>query len=304
MKITIIGGGHLGFALAKVLAKKQPVTVWECSPTRQKEILKKIGLNKNITVETDLKKAAQKSNVIIFAVCSNVLEKIFYKVLKYSTGRVVFMIGSKGIHPSGQTFYEIFTRVTKRPILILSGPSYAGELSRGLPTAVVLAGKNKKALKQTEKIFAGTALRIFPSSDPIGVSLAGCLKNVAALGTGVLDHLHLGENVKAWYLVGVMQEIKKIVRVLDGKGETLEFLAGWGDLILTALGGKSRNYQFALGKLKKKEKVTLEGYENLKAVYGLIKEEEIRAPLLESLYEIFYKKAKPENLVEALRGER
>ncbi|MDR1816894.1 MAG: NAD(P)-dependent glycerol-3-phosphate dehydrogenase [Puniceicoccales bacterium] len=192
---------------------------------------------------------------------------------------------------------------------VLSGPSNAGEVVRGLPTALVFAGGGDPALSQpVQAALSGGALRIYHSPDVAGVELGGVLKNVYAIGAGICDGLELGENAKAAYLTRAVQEMLRVGGAAGGQTETFLGLSGVGDLIATAHGGWSRNRAFGeavargenIQRYLAASSAVVEGYRATANFLALARRCGISAPILEELNSVLFRAKDPRAGVAAL----
>ena len=193
----------------------------------------------------------------------------------------------------------------KLPLLTLSGPSFAKELMAGKPTALVLAGKNRRIVDSLSKVLSTPQLRIYKSFDPYGVEICGALKNVYAIAAGISDGLKLGDNARSALTTRALAEMTRIGTALGGKTFTFFGLAGVGDLFLTCSSPQSRNYQLGMGLAQKQELSvlleklgTVEGAWTANVAQRLCRRRGLRAPLINLVADILNQKI---NVSEALR---
>ncbi|MGA2052781.1 MAG: NAD(P)H-dependent glycerol-3-phosphate dehydrogenase [Opitutales bacterium] len=196
-----------------------------------------------------------------------------------------------------------------RPTGVLSGPSYAGEVAAGKPTAVVLAtGADEEHARRVQEALSGPALRVYRSRDVTGVELAGALKNVYAIGAGVCDGLKLGDNAKAAFLTRALHEMTRLGTRLGGQAATFYGLSGFGDLVVTCEGKWSRNRTFgeelARGhsavELLKDRRTVVEGHAAAAAFAALCAKEKIDAPILAEVHAVLYAGKDPRKAIPAL----
>lgn len=192
---------------------------------------------------------------------------------------------------------------------VLSGPTYAGEVAAGQPTAVVLGlPSDLEVAKSYQEAFSNTNLRCYLSPDVRGTELGGTLKNIYAIGAGMCDGLQLGDNAKAAYLTRSLNELLKLGTALGGQPETFYGLSGFGDLIATCSGQWSRNRSFGqqVGRGKKPEsiieqqKTVVEGYRASECLKRYCNQESIDAPILDKIYAVLYEGLKPDEAIQAL----
>lgn len=309
-KILVIGAGSWGTALANTLAyNNKNVFLWtekqkisdQINKTKiNKKYFKNILLHKNIT--SIFGKIDPKLYSFIFYVLP---AKAFDKFLKnYLINNQVnnFIICSKGLGEKGEFVSDLAKENLKiKNLFILSGPSFADEVILNKPTALSLAGK-----KQHETIgilFHSSNLRLYYSNHIKTLEFLGILKNIYALGAGIIDALNLGENAKASYLTRCLYEIKSTLKIKKLDQEQLFSLGGVGDLFLTSNSFKSRNYNFGYrlikNKLKNPEKITIEG---LNSIHVINKNKDIdfnQLPILKTIFNII-KGKNPQTEIEKL----
>ncbi|MGB0744672.1 MAG: NAD(P)H-dependent glycerol-3-phosphate dehydrogenase, partial [Opitutales bacterium] len=196
---------------------------------------------------------------------------------------------------------------------VLSGPTFAGEVAAGKPTAVSLA--LPKALKNAQyyqEAFSNASMRCYLSSDVRGSELGGTLKNIYAIGAGMCDGLELGDNAKAAYLTRSLNELLRVGTAMGGNSETFHGLSGFGDLIATCSGEWSRNRTFGQhvgqGKTAEsiigKQKTVVEGYRATKCVKQYCEQEKIDAPILSTIHAVLYQGLLPQEGIHALMNRR
>ena len=309
-KILVIGAGSWGTALANTLAyNNKNVFIWtekqkisdQINKTKiNKKYFRKILLHKNIT--SIFGKIDPKLYSFIFYVLP---AKAFDKFLKnYLINNQVnnFIICSKGLGEKGEFVSDLAKENLKiKNLFILSGPSFADEVILNKPTALSLAGK-----KQHETVgilFQSSNLRLYYSNHIKTLEFLGILKNIYALGAGIIDALNLGENAKASYLTRCLYEIKSTLKIKKLDQEQLFSLGGVGDLFLTSNSSKSRNYNFGYklikNKLKNPEKITIEG---LNSIHVINKNKDIdfnQLPILKTIFNII-KGKNPQTEIEKL----
>lgn len=309
-KILVIGAGSWGTALANTLAyNNKNVFLWtekqkisdQINKTKiNKKYFKKILLHKNIT--SIFGKIDPKLYSFIFYVLP---AKAFDKFLKnYLINNQVinFIICSKGLGEKGEfVSYLAKENLRIKNLFILSGPSFADEVILNKPTALSLAGKNQH--ETVGILFQSSNLRLYYSNHIKTLEFLGILKNIYALGAGIIDALNLGENAKASYLTRCLYEIKSTLKIKKLDQEQLFSLGGVGDLFLTSNSSKSRNYNFGYrlikNKLKNPEKITIEG---LNSIHVINKNKDIdfnQLPILKTIFNII-KGKNPQTEIEKL----
>jgi len=257
--LAIIGGGSWGTALASILSPRFPtVRLWvyeadlaeRIRKTRVNDIfLPDIDLPANIQVEHSLEAALLDADVVVSAVPSHVVRPVFTAMCPSLTPGVRIISATKGLE---STTMLRMTEVVRSvigpafPIAALSGPTFAREVAKGSPTAVVLASDDPNLVAEAQAAFSGPTFRVYGSRDPVGVEIGGALKNVIAIGAGISDGLGLGHNAIAALITRGLAEITRLAVALGARAETLSGLAGLGDLVLTCTGDLSRNRQVGL----------------------------------------------------------
>ncbi len=315
MKVTVIGGGSWGTALGKILSGKgiktyllvRRETVY-LAINREKEnpfYLPGIKLPENLRATLDPEEAFKNSKVVIWAIPSYALIKTFNELSRYFQGIKYHISGIKGIdlEEKKAPFWLLKERLTKEvQIFVLGGPSFAREVARELPTAVVLAGEREEETKKMQELLATSYFRVYRSDDPVGVELAGAFKNIIAIASGISDGLNLGLNARAALITRGLIEIIRLGTKMGGNIHTFYGLAGMGDLVLTCTGNLSRNYQvgYRLGRGEKLEDIlsdlrqVAEGVKTAKVVKSLAKDFNLEMPICEEVYKVLYEKEKPE----------
>ena len=309
-KIGVLGAGSWGTVLADIAANNgYEVLIWSRNPNTVNEINtnhtnKKYSgskkLHKNIKATSNQKDILILSHVIV-CIPSASVRSFFKKNKKHIMSETSFLIASKGLEK--KTFFSM-SEILKEElemesnISVLSGPNLASEIIEGMAAACVIAAKNKKTGKEFSNILDRQNFKVFLNNDVKGVELAGALKNIYAIVSGLSDGLGNKKNTKAMILTRSLVEMSHLFESLKLKKLTLLGLAGVGDLFATASSEKSRNYSFGylLGKGKSREEAkkiinqVIEGEKTLKIVYEKVSALELDMPIVEKLYNIVFKK--------------
>jgi glycerol-3-phosphate dehydrogenase (NAD(P)+) len=258
MTLAIIGAGSWGTALSIVLAPKfERIRLWVHEPdlaarmdaTRENDVyLKGFQLPANIDIATDLASVVDHASVVMGVMPSRHARGLYTRMLPHITTSMTFVSATKGIENGtllrmSQVIEEV-TGASK--IAILSGPTFAREVARGEPAAVVVSSADERVAREVQAAFSGPALRLYTNQDPIGVEIGAALKNVIAIGAGVCQGLGLGNNSLAALITRGLAEIGRLAVAMGGEPKTLAGLAGLGDLVLTCGGELSRNRQVGL----------------------------------------------------------
>lgn len=313
-KIVVLGDGAWGTALALVLERAgHKVSIWSKFPEYAREMrearengkfLPGVPLPASVGIVSG---APPKADFYIAAVPTQFIRPTFTELTPTLPRKAVIVCVAKGLEQStGKRPTEILREVLGAVrVVVLSGPSHAPEVARGMPASVVVAGETRAA-KAAQALFAGSSLRAYTSPDALGVELGGALKNVIALAAGISDGLGAGCNAKAALLTRGIVEMARLGVALGAKEKTFFGLSGIGDLITTTTFPTGRNLSVgrALGEGRKLEEIlggmnsVAEGVWSTKAVLGVAKKHGIPMPITEQVHAILFE-GKPAR--EALR---
>ncbi len=306
-KIFIMGAGGFGIALAVMSQKNgHDVTVWTpfdaevetlCRDREHKKLLPQIKIADEIVITTSLEDA-KTADLVIIATPSGVVRKTAHTLGEYLPAATPVACVSKGIEAvTYKTLSDVLDdELPKNPNVIISGPSHAEEVARGVPTTVVAASRTRAVAEFVQDTLMNERFRIYANDDVLGVELGGALKNVIALAAGVLEGLGAGDNTKAALMTRGITEIARLGVVLGAKSETFGGLSGIGDLIVTCSSMHSRNRRFgmligqgkaaldALGEIG----MTVEGYPCTKVAYELSVRHKIYMPIVTETYHVLY----------------
>lgn len=317
-KISIIGAGSWGTTLAVYLAKKG-VEVKLHSVFKQHNLdmakagknqlfLKNVAFPAKLTIELCLQEAL-KQDVVLIAIPVKFIPKIIKKIkaCKLDLKGKIFVSVSKGIEKSSlKRVSEIIQEQLKAvKVVVLSGPTIAKEVAKGLPSTAVAASKNKKAAKKIQELFNSTSFRVYLHADIVGIELAGALKNIIALGCGISDGLKFGCNTKSALVTRGLVEMVRLGKKMGANPETFWGIGGLGDLATTCFSPHSRNRMVGelIGQGQKLKKITAgmdmvaEGVETVKSAYNLSKKLKITMPITEQVYLVLYRKKSPSKAV-------
>jgi len=322
MKIGYLGAGAWGFCLARLLAsKKNQVVCWTSNSTLAKKLnegeehphLPGHPKLPNMHFTTDLAEALDGSEMIVEGITTAGFRPVFTNVKNILVPSCPIVITSKGIEQNtGLTIPEvcidIFGENIKKHLAILSGPSYAQEVVKELPTAVSGAAFDPKTMAIVCDAFTTQAFRVYPNSDVKGVAFGGALKNTIAIACGISEGLGLGYSSKAALMTRGLHEIRKLALANGCKSETLSGLSGMGDMCLTCGSLISRNSRFgylvAQGmtpeEAKKKIEMVVEGAYTCVSALQISKPLQIEMPITEMVYKIIYEGLPPAKAVKGL----
>lgn len=316
--IAIIGSGSWGVALAIHMAKLgHNIKIWSflkeeadlINNERKCKFLPEITIPNNIECTQSFEECIKDSEYIFHVTPSKVVRNTVKQYKEFVTNQPVIMC-SKGFETESLgTLDEIIEEeLPTIPVAVFSGPSHAEEVSKGIPTAMVLASKNNKLLDELHSILKNENMRIYLSNDVKGVELGGSLKNIIAFCAGTLISLNLGDNSFAALLTRGLTEISRLGEALGGKSETFYGLSGLGDLIVTCSSQFSRNRKAGmligqgktLEETKKEVGMTIESIDNIEVAYKLGKMYEIDMPIVNTVYDVLYNGLQPKEAVVQL----
>ncbi len=305
--ITVVGAGSWGTTLASILATKGfDMALWvyekdladEIASTRINSVyLPGVTLPDNIKITNSFQDALRKTRYIVNAIPTQFTRSVFGQALPYIEDEAIIVSVSKGIERGSlMTVSSILKEIAHHPVAVLSGPSFAKEVIKKLPTAVTLAAEDKNAGLLLQEIFNVNNFRVYTHDDLIGVELGGALKNVMALAAGIADSLGLGNNARASLITRGLVEMTRLGVAMGAKERTFSGLSGIGDLVLTCTSPLSRNYTVGtkLGQgLKIKDilgemKSVAEGVPTAESAYQLSKKYGIDMPIVEQIYKVLY----------------
>ena len=305
--IAVIGAGSWGTTLAHLLSSKGfEIALWVYEKDLSEEIrqtrinsvyLPDIELPENIHVTGSLEEALKKARYIVNAVPAQHTRSIFKEVLPHIIDEAIIISVAKGIERGTlQTVSSILKELSAHPVAVLSGPSFAKEVIKKLPTAVTLATENIHTGVLLQEIFNVNHFRVYTHDDLLGVELGGSLKNVMAIASGIADSLGLGNNARASLITRGLIEMTRLGIAMGAKERTFSGLSGIGDLVLTCSSPLSRNYTVGvkLGQgMKLKDILTqmrsvAEGVPTAESAYELSKKYHIEMPIIEQVYKVLY----------------
>ncbi len=324
MKIGIIGTGVFSVSIANMLAQntENKIIMWsenknlitEYKKTNKLEaIFKDKVFPNNITLTNSYDIALKEVEVIFLMPSIHYLESVCTSIKDKVAPNVPIYIGTKGIVSyDGKTkfAYQIAKKILKNPLSILSGPTFAEDVLSLDPIAFNICCKGKKNKAILKKVFDATNTKIVFSSDYLGVSICGTVKNIYAIGAGILGGLGYKESTEAYYLTAVFKELETILYRSDSSLTTLHSLAGFGDLVATCSSSKSRNYTFGYmyGKKKSKKEITefkenntIEGLSSLESIMTLFQKMHIKTPLIAEISKIINEEEKPDALLNTIK---
>jgi glycerol-3-phosphate dehydrogenase (NAD(P)+) len=320
-QVAVIGAGSWGTALAHHLGRQgHKVRVWVYEPellkilqTEQENtvFLPGVKLPSNLEFVGQVQDAAKGAKVIVMAVPSHVFRQVLTLLASTDLSASTIVCASKGIENDTLLTMEGVVREVlgpECPYAILSGPSFAAEVAQAQPTVVTAASRQKQVAKSIQQLFSSPTFRVYTTYDVTGVELGGALKNVMALGAGILGGLGLGANPRAALITRGLAEISRLGSRLGANPMTLAGLSGLGDLVLTCTSTQSRNYQVGvqLGSGKKLPEIltsmqmVAEGVKTAAATHFLAQKLGVEMPIVEQVYRTLYENQSPRVAVKTL----
>lgn len=318
-KVGVIGAGSWGTALAILLNEnKNDVVLWshresEAEKIRKTRITSKlpeIRLPEEIRVTSDLEEAVADREVLILVVPSSCVRETAQKMSGFVKAGTVIVSASKGIEERTlMTMTDIIEDcIPEANAAVLSGPSHAEEVARGLPTACVIGAHDEETARRLQRLFMSACFRVYISPDMSGIELGGALKNVIALAAGIADGMGYGDNAKAALITRGMVEIGRLGMAMGGKPQTFSGLTGIGDLIVTCASMHSRNRRagILLGKgysmeaAMKEVNMVVEGVYSAKSAAKLSEKYGVELPIIEQVNKVLFEGKDPRTAVSQL----
>lgn len=321
--LAIIGAGSWGTALAIVLAPKFPrIRLWvyeadlaaRIEHSRVNDVyLPGFEISRNVKPVNGLEEALEGAELVLSVVPSHLVRGLYRQMLPYIQESMVFVSATKGLENgtllrmSSVIEETVADRFAPR-LAVISGPSFAREVARSEPTALVVASRDAATAEAVQAALSGPSFRLYTSPDPIGVELGGSVKNVVAIGAGVLHGMGLGHNAMAALITRGLAEITRLTVAMGGRAQTMAGLAGLGDLVLTCTGDLSRNRSVgvalaegrSLDEIIGSMKMVAEGVKTTNAVVDLAKQRSVEMPIAARMYEMLHFSVPPRVAIQQL----
>jgi glycerol-3-phosphate dehydrogenase (NAD(P)+) len=317
--IAVVGAGSWGTTLAYLLSHKGPeISLWvferdlaeEMERTRINNIfLPDVLLPKNIIISHQIDKVLEKARYVLNAVPAQFTRSVFRDALPCISNEAIIISVAKGIEKGTlKTISSVLKELSGQRVAVLSGPSFAKEVVKNLPTAVTLATEDRDAGLRLQEMFTINNFRVYTHDDVLGVEIGGALKNVMAIASGISDGLGLGLNARASLITRGLAEMTRLGVTMGAKERTFSGLSGMGDLVLTCTGFLSRNYTLGiklgqgmmLGDILEQTASVIEGVATAESAYELSKKYGIEMPIVEQVYKIIYERKEPARAVNDL----
>ena len=318
--IGVIGAGSWGTALALLLHNNgHEVTLWsileeevELLSTKREnpDKLPGVKLPEDMHITSDLAEAVGEKQALVLAVPSPFIRSTAHNMKSLVADGQIIVNVAKGIEETTlMTLSQVIEEeIPQADVAVMSGPSHAEEVGRGIPTTIVVGAGSRKTAEYLQGIFMSEVFRVYTSPDVLGIELGAALKNVVALAAGIADGLGYGDNTKAALITRGIAEISRLGTAMGGKVETFSGLSGIGDLIVTCASMHSRNRRagILIGKgytyeeAMKEVKMVVEGVYSAKAAMGLAHKYDVQLPIIEQVNEVLFHGKKADEAVKDL----
>ena len=319
--LAVIGAGSWGTALAHLLGEKgHTVRLWAFEPEVYQELarnrknstfLPEVRLSANVSFTQDFSEALNGAQVIVMAVPSHVFRNMLGDLAPHLPPATVLLSATKGIETETLLTMDGVVREVlgaEVPYAVLGGPSFAREVAKKLPTAVTIACRDSKVAHRLQRFFSTAYFRVYTSWDVTGVELGGALKNIFAIGTGILEGMGLKDNSRAALITRGLAEMTRLGLRMGANPMTLAGLGGLGDLVLTCTSRQSRNFQVGLrlgqgetlDQILASTQMVAEGVKNARAFHLLAQHLGVEMPLVEAVYNILYEGLSPKEAVKKI----
>jgi glycerol-3-phosphate dehydrogenase (NAD(P)+) len=321
--LAIIGAGSWGTALAIILAPRFPqVRLWvyetdlaaRMRATRENDVyLPGFQLADHVEVMSDLAGVLEGSEVVLSVMPSHLVRHLYREMLPCLDESMLFVSATKGLENgtllrASEVIREVLATRMRPQVAVISGPTFAREVARSEPTALVVASSNPSVAECVQALFSGPTFRLYSSLDSIGVEIGGSIKNVVAIGAGVLHGMGLGHNPMAALITRGLAEMTRLAVAMGGRSQTLAGLAGLGDLVLTCNGKLSRNRTLGvelahgrrLEEIVASTKMVAEGVKTTNAAVDLAKRYAVEMPISEQMFQMLNFGVSPREAIQRL----
>ncbi|MDY4069683.1 MAG: NAD(P)H-dependent glycerol-3-phosphate dehydrogenase [Lachnospiraceae bacterium] len=319
-EIGMIGAGSWGMALAVLLHNNgHQVTIWSALKEEVALLIEKrenaeklpgVVLDEEIGITADLEAAVSGKDILVLAVPSPFVRSTAANMKNYVADHQIIVNVAKGIEESTlMTLSQVIEdEIPQADVAVLSGPSHAEEVGRGIPTTIVVGAHFRKTAEYVQNVFMSPVFRVYTSPDVLGIELGAALKNVVALAAGIADGLGYGDNTKAALITRGISEIARLGTAMGGKAETFGGLSGIGDLIVTCASMHSRNRRagiligkgYTMEQAMKEVKMVVEGVYSAKAAMALAEKYGVDLPIIEQVNMVLFGGKAPGDAVNDL----
>lgn len=321
--LAIIGAGSWGTALAIVLAPRfAQIRLWvyeadlaaRMTGCRENDLfLPGYFIPSNVEITNELALALDSSDLVLSVMPSHLARGMYQRMLPFLQESMILVSATKGLENGtllrvSEVIRDVLQTNFEPRIAVISGPTFAREVARGDPTALVVGSDELKVAEIVQAAFSGPTFRLYTSSDPIGVEVGGSIKNVVAIGSGVLNGMGLGHNATAALITRGLAEMTRLAVAMGGKPLTLAGLAGLGDLVLTCTGDLSRNravgVELARGRkldeIVRSMNMVAEGIKTTNAAVDLARHHGIEMPITEQMFQMLHFGVPPREAIQRL----
>lgn len=319
MKICILGTGAYGMALASIFDyNKCNVMMWTNSKEELDMLIKNRKSDKidytipsNITISNNIKEVVEEADIIVIAVPAKFVGNVCNQFKNYYKDKQIICIASKGIEQDTCLFlYDVVrNNINTNNIAVISGGTFAVDMIKNVPVGLSLATKSNYTRNLIIKCMQNNYVKLRHTKDIIGTEICGSIKNVIAIAAGMIDGMGYPESTSTMFITESLHDIKELIKSLGGDSKTILSYAGFGDLLLTCTSVKSRNYTLGkiLGENRPREEIdnyiestTIEGLYTLMSIKKLLRNQNIKMPIINLIYDIIINKKEPESLVKFL----
>lgn len=322
-RLAIIGAGSWGTALAIVLAPRfREVRLWvfeedlaeRMDRTRVNDVyLPGFDLPGHVQVTGSLELALQDAEIVLSVMPSHLARRLYQQMRPYLNESMLFVSATKGLENGtllrvSEVIHQVLEIGFVPKVAVISGPTFAREVARFEPTALVAASNDVGTAECVQAAFSSATFRLYSSTDPIGVEIGGSIKNVVAIGAGVLHGMGLGHNATAALITRGLAEMTRLAVAMGGKSQTLAGLAGLGDLVLTCTGDLSRNrtvgvelaHGRGLDEIVGSMKMVAEGIKTTNAAVELAQRYAVEMPISEQMFRMLHSGIAPRDAIQRL----
>jgi glycerol-3-phosphate dehydrogenase (NAD(P)+) len=322
-KLAIIGAGSWGTALAVALGPRFPqIRLWvyerdladRLKNSRINDIyLPGCEIPAHVAPTHDLAAALEGAEIVLSVVPSHLVRDLYRQMAEFLHERMIFVSATKGLENGtllrvSQVIEQALQPSFAPRIAIISGPTFAREVACSEPTALVVASEDLRLAEQVQAAFSGPAFRLYTTTDTTGVEIGGSIKNVVAIGSGVLNGMALGHNAAAALITRGLAEMTRLAVSMGGKSQTLAGLSGLGDLVLTCTGELSRNRKVGLelaqgrklDEIVNSMKMVAEGIKTTNAAVDLARRYSLEMPISEQMFQMLHFGISPREAVRSL----
>jgi glycerol-3-phosphate dehydrogenase (NAD(P)+) len=322
-RLAIIGAGSWGTALAIVLAPRFPsLRLWvyetdlaaRMRETRENDLyLPGFPLPPHVQVSSHLSETLDGAEIVLSVMPSHLVRAVYTQMLPFLNNSMVFVSATKGLENGSllrmsEVIREVLQSHLTPRVAVISGPTFAREVARFEPTALVVASSDAALTEDVQAAFSGPTFRLYTSSDPTGIQIGGSIKNVVAIGAGVLHGMGLGYNAAAALITRGLAEMTRLAVAMGGRPQTLSGLAGLGDLVLTCTGDLSRNRTVGielahgrkLDEIVNSMRMVAEGIKTTNAAVDLARRCSVEMPISEQMFQMLHFGVSPREAIRRL----